>query len=701
AAATEVWTRPDWRAAAGLDAATVDAALRGVARIDCAGPHEEAGVIAVLMREVLESPGRTAALVTPDRALARRVAAELERWGIAVDDSAGMPLGDTPPGAFLRLLARAFTDAAAPVPLLSLLKHPLAAGAMEPGLFRARVRAIEKAALRGPRPAPGLAGLAAALPGEAADLRALVQRLDTATRPFAAAVTAASVDVAATLAAHVAAAEALAAGAGEAGAARLWRGEAGEAAARFVADLLEAAAGFPAIRGAAYAGLIETLMAAVAVRPAYGRHPRLHVWGPLEGRLQQADRLILGGLEEGTWPPIAAADPWLSRPMRATLGLPPLERRTGLAAHDFAQAAAAPEVFLVRARKVEGTPTVPSRWLLRLDAVLAALGRAMPTEPRAPAWQQRLDDRIRDPVGRLVPRPARPIPPPAPRPAVALRPRTLSVTEVETWLADPYAIYARHVLALQPLDPLDMDPGAAERGMSVHAALDRFVAAFPPPAPLPPDAVPRLLALGEEAMAAMLERPIVRAFWWPRFVRIAEWFVLEETARRAAIVESWTERKGAWTLPAPAGPFTLRGRADRIDRLAAGGLAVIDYKTGTVPTRRAMLEGQAPQLPLEAAMIAAGAFAGVPQVPVAALSFWRLSGSDPAGEVADVVTGAETVAALVADASDGIARLIAAFDDPATPYLARPRPEWAPRFSDYAHLARVAEWSDGGGEGEG
>ncbi|WP_374443693.1 double-strand break repair protein AddB [Stella sp.] len=713
AVATEVWTRPEWRQAAGLGPAGIDRALEGIARIDCPGPHEEAGAVALLLREVLETPGRTAALVTTDRALARRVAAELARWGVAVDDSAGTPLDQTPPGTFLRLLAAALAEAAAPVPLLALLKHPLAAGGMADGRFRRRVRRLETAVLRGPRPAPGLAGIAAtlaaagaALPpgdrraGPLAVLGAFAGALERQMRPLAEALAAPAVDLATLVRAHVAAAEALAASDREAGAARLWRGEAGEAAARFVADLLAAAADFPPIAGAAYPGLFEALAGGVAVRPAYGSHPRLHIWGPLEARLQQADRLVLGGLNESTWPGVARSDPWLSRPMRARLGLPAPERRIGLAAHDFVQAAAASEVFLTRAVKVEGTPTVASRWLLRLDTMLAALGRTIPRAAAPRVWQQRLDDRDAGADGVPVARPARPQPPPRPCPPVALRPRSLRVTEIETWLADPYAIYARHLLGLRALDPIDMDPGAAERGTMIHHALDRFVAACPPPLPLPADARDRLLAFGREALAELLERPIVRAFWWPRFARIADWFLAEEAARRAAIAQSWTECGGSWTIPGPAGPFRLSGRADRIDRLHGGAAAIIDYKTGSAPNKAAVERGRAPQLPLEAAMVAAGAFAGVPQQPVAELAYWRLSGAAPAGEIVPIAATRERVEALAADARDGLAALVARFDDPATPYLAQPRPDWVPRFSDYTHLARVGEWADGAAENE-
>ncbi|MFQ5954591.1 MAG: double-strand break repair protein AddB, partial [Kiloniellales bacterium] len=367
-------TSEDWRALA--EDGIASGALDGVTRVDCPGPREEAEVVALIMRQTLDlvEDGRTAALVTFDRELARRVAAALDRWGVQVDDSAGIPLADSAPGAFLRLLAAMLAEGLAPVPLLACLKHPLAAGGRRPAAFRSLARRLERQVLRGPRPEPGFAGLGAALGDRDPELSAWIDELSAMTRPLAEALAAEAVDLERLVAAHVEAAERLAASHETAGSERLWAGEAGEAAAGFVAELRQAAAGFPALVGHAYPALLAVLMTGRVVRPRYGRHPRLFIWGPLEARLQQADRLILGGLNEAGWPPEAAADPWLSRPMRLEFGLPPPERRIGLSAHDFAQGFCASQVVLTRAERVEGTPTVPSRWLLRLDAVLAAAG---------------------------------------------------------------------------------------------------------------------------------------------------------------------------------------------------------------------------------------------------------------------------------------------------------------------------------------
>jgi ATP-dependent helicase/nuclease subunit B len=672
-------TTDAWRSG-GMPADSVAAALAGVRRIDCPGPQEEAGVIALLLRGALDVPGKRAALVTPDRGLARRVAAELRRWDIDIDDSAGQPLDQTPPGVFLRLTAGLALEDAAPVPLLAVLKHPLALCGRSARDFRGWARRLEIAALRGPRPGPGFIGLRRALTAaQRDDLAPLLDRLSRLAEPLAQLVHGRGVRLVDLIDAHVTFAEALAAGPGASGAERLWAGDSGEAAANFIAELRQAARGFAPIAGDRYPALLGGLLAAQVVRPRYNRHPRLAIWGPLEARLQHADLLVLGGLNEGTWPVEARADQWLSRPMRRDFGLSAPERRVGLAAHDFAQAMGAAEVVLTRSLRVEGTPTVPSRWLLRLDGLLSVLGGALEDGPWL-HWQSALA------------RPSRikPCPPPTPRPPVELRPRSLSVTDVEVWRRDPYAIYARHILNLRRLEPLDAELSAADRGNWVHAALEKFVTEHP--RELPPDAVERLLAIGRRIFAAELSRPAVAAFWWPRFEQIAGWFIEQERARRGELAEIRAEVKGALTLTGPFGAFDLRAKADRVDRRRDGLLTIIDYKTGGVPQKNEIELGVAPQLPLEAAIAAAGGFSGIAPAAVGALEYWRLTGSRPAGEI-KALNGEP--AALAAEALAGLQGMIAAFDQPATAYHAVPDPAFAPRYSDYGHLARVKEWSVG------
>jgi len=410
--------------------------------------------------------------------LARRVAAELSRWDIAIDDSAGTPLSRTPTGAFLALLARAAAEQFTPVPLLALLKHPLTAGGESPGQFRHRARQLEEIALRGLRPEPGLAGIEARLREKKAwpDLIEWFVGVARRLAPVAEAMAKADVPLAELATAHTAAAEALADTGGRDGGAKLWRGDDGESAAALISDLIAQSDGVVLSEGREYGELFRDLAEMRPVRPTFGRHPRLAILGTQEARLLHFDLAVLGGLNEGAWPSEAANDPFLSRPMRAALGLEAPERRIGLAAHDFVSLAAAPSVLMTRSLKQDGAPTVPSRWVQRIRQLAMGLGTDGELMQSPHLKRVRALD-----AGAPVARVRRP----DPKPKAQLA--RLSVTEVETWLRDPYAVYAKHILHLKPLDPLEEEPGPRQRGIAVHKALEAFLTKHP--GELPADAV--------------------------------------------------------------------------------------------------------------------------------------------------------------------------------------------------------------------
>ncbi len=704
AATTDAWRAlAEGRGAGDGGEGTVAAlagGLSGLMRLTAPGPREEASAIALMMRETLETGGRTCALVTPDRTLARRVKAALGRWGLPVDDSAGQPLDQTAPGAFLRLAARAGVEGLAPVSLLALLKHPLASGGLPLDRFRDRVRRLDRIVLRGPRPDTGVAGLRAAVLARVDEaekvepLLDLCDRLELAAGPFLALLNQPEAPLAGLLEAHMRFCESLADTAeGQGvlpGAARLWEGDAGEAAARLAIDLADAAPAMEMIAPHHYPAVLDALMAGRVVRPNRDLHSRLFIWGPLEARLQRADRVILGGLNEGSWPAAVDPGPWMSRPMLAEFGLPQPERRIGLAAHDVSQLLCAPDVVVTRAARVDGTPTVPSRWLTRLEAVVRAAGLADVWDAAEEQGAVYLDwaRSLETPERRIL------VPPPAPTPPVAARPRSLSVTRVELWMRDPYALYAEKILRLEPLDPLDADPSVADYGTLVHAALEAFAKAFPRDLPADPEA--ELIALGRKAFADAPDRPGVQAFWWPRFERIAPWIAEMERLRRPLVAEVYAERRGELTVEGPAGPFTLTATADRLERLRDGALTVIDYKTGTLPSLTEVDAGYAPQLPLEAAMAEAGAFAGVPPGGVRELAFWKLRGDLKGGESRSASKNPHEAGER---ALRGFEALVRAFDAEGTPYMARPHPDRAPKYNAYQHLARVAEWSSQEDEG--
>jgi ATP-dependent helicase/nuclease subunit B len=661
----------------------------GLWRLRPSDQQEEALAIALVMRDALEQPGRRVALVTPDRGLAGRVAVELTRFGIIADDSAGEPLAETPPAIFLRLLAAAVSAALRPVPLLSLLKHPLAAGGLTPAACRAAARRLETEGLRGPAPKAGIAGLRQVAPSDAS--QAFITQIEACLAPLLEVAALDQVAPATALAALLHAAEALASAPDEPGSHRLWSGEEGQALAALLGELLAAVAVLPPQPPATLPGLLDAATAGAMVRSRRalrGRdgaeHPRVFIWGLLEARLQRADLMVLGGLAEGVWPVAAEPGPWMSRPMRAGAKLPSPEEAVGQMAHDWLMTAcAAPETVLSCPLRRDGAPAVPARWLQRLEAMLRGAGQLLPDHPAA-AWARALDQ----PHG-LVPR----LTPPAPRPGLADRPRRLRVTEVETWLRDPYAIYARHVLRLKALQPLEEPADAADYGSVVHEAVHRFLRGIG--TAFPPDAEARLIAAMDAALDEQDLRPALAAWWRPRLRRIAAWLTEAERNRRlgAGLQAIASEKDGQWLLPG-ALPFVLVGRADRIERRFDGGIAILDYKTGAPPSAADVAAGLAPQLPLEAAMAADGVFGDDLCGRPCELTYWHLTGGLVPGEVKTLFKQeVDAIGDVVATARAKLAGLVAAFDDVSHPYLSQPHPGQAPRFSDYTQLARVAEWA--------
>jgi ATP-dependent helicase/nuclease subunit B len=428
------------------------------------------------------------------------------------------------------------------------------------------------------------------------------------------------------------------------------------------------------------------MLASATVRPSFGKHPRLAIWGPLEARLQRADLLILSGLNEGTWPPSVETGPWINRPMRTALGLPQPERRIGLSAHDFASALAAEHVLLTRAEREVGAPTVPSRWLARLDALFDYDRESNNPPPEYIqrgrrewlAWAEAIDR----------PTDYKPWTRPEPRPPVEARPTRVSVSGVEQWRRDPYGFYARRILRLEPLDPLQAELGAADRGTALHKALDEFLKAHPSGV-LPTDALSQFEALGEHHLSQLLAAPAERAFWWPRFQRLARWFIATENARRASGTRLLaSEADGALTL----GSLRVEARADRIDEIEPGGWNIIDYKTGRAPSPKELKALFAPQLLLEAAMAEQGGFGKIEGAARAVqLSYWQANGLGLGGSVKEIEDSDQLVAAMVAL----VRRMALHFAHPSTPYEALPWPEFSPYFNDYEHLERITEWSTG------
>jgi len=704
-------TTERWQARAKskeFDAAAGNA-LKLVAMIEAANAEEEALAIAVALREALETKNKTAALVTPDRALARRVMAALARWQVKVDDSGGDSLADTQAGVFARLAAEAALGGLEPVTLLALLKHPLLRLGAKEGAHAVAIATLERALLRGPRPRPGSDALARAL----STFRANRDQLHRSDPRWLMADDA--FDVAAELAARLGAAlaplerlkhgshplaelakchSAVISGLGRdaKGDVAAFADNNGTSLARAFEELTEspAAAGL-AVAKSDYAELFHALIADRVVRRPEIRDVRVHIYGPLEARLQTFQRVVLGGLNEGTWPPETRSNPWLSRPMRRDLGLDPPERRIGLSAHDFAQALGAEEVILTRAAKIAGAPTVTSRFVQRIAALAGT---------RWADVQVRGDNYLE--LARALDHPAqvKSAERPAPKPKLEARPSRLSVTAIEDWLRDPYTIYAKCILRLAPLDAVDTPPGARDRGTVIHGAIGDYTELFA--AKPPADLLQELLALGEKHFAALADYPEARAFWWPRFERIARWFAQWDGVRRADVKALYAEIKGELKFPIGKREFTLSAIADRIERRTDGSYAILDYKTGSPRTEKQVRTGLAPQLTLEAAILRGGGFKPIAPGSVSEIAYVTLKGGEPAGKPNDIAFKEVTPDSQADHALARLKELAARFEDAATPYLSLVHPMWlGRRYGDYDHLARVKEWSATGGGEEG
>jgi ATP-dependent helicase/nuclease subunit B len=654
--------------------------------------HDEAEAIALILRSAVETKGKTAALVTPDRTLARRVAARLKRYELAVDDSAGVPVAHTVPGAFLDLVIGAAEKNFAPPALMALLKHPLALLGRSPSDARFAARALERGAFRSVYVGEGLDGARAALyaarrEDRRGSLRLSEREHDAALKLVAdleaafAPVTALGSGLATAsrfAEAHAAVAEALARNAAGSSAA-LWQGDAGEALSVLLAELIEEGRAVT-LKLDDYPEFYRSLVAGEAVRPLLGLHPRLFIWGPLEARLQQPDLVILGSLNEGVWPRPEEAGPWLSRPMRDKLKLPPPERRIGLSAHDFTQALGASEVYLTRALKVDGVPTVPSRWLQRLLALTKAAGIESKIAPAAPwvAWA-----RERDRAATIEP-----AKPPKPSPPLEARPRNLSVTRIERWIANPYEIFAKDILKLEKLNELGTEPDAALRGELVHRALQQFSRDYRDK--LPANIEEALVAIADKHFALLAGSPVVKAFWRPAFRRLARWFAATEPGRRQGVKAMLIEAQGSLDL---GNDFRLTARADRIDIAEDGSAAIYDYKTGRLPLIGYVDGLSAPQLPLEALIAAEGGFTGLDKCAVSSLRYIHVSGRGEGGEDRDAGdTDPET---LASEARAKLIGLIARYADPDMPYEVKRRSgpfRDAYKYDQYEHLARIKEW---------
>lgn len=678
-----------WQQAAPEIAGSLATALADVALIEASSPRAEAAAIAAVAREAIETPGQNVVVLAQDAALARRISVELGRFGIQPDDSMGLPLAESPVGIFLRLTLAVARDPGDVVSLAALIQHPLTAPGCPRTEHLRRGQRYEKTVLRereklcvGPL-LPGWEPEARTAEGD----REWLARIELALSPLAEALTR-EAPLGELLAAHIKLAAHLSTPA-EGDAPAAWRHASGEAARELMLRLATAAPAFGEGPVRDYENLLLALMRNEEIRPeAQTPHPRVRLISPREARMIRGDVTILAGLNEGGWPHLPRMDPWLSRQMRKALSLALPERGIGLSAHDFLQAASGGRIFLSRSLKVEGTPTVASRWLIRLKTLVEGIDES---HLGAGLWQQALDrgaaylgfaefSHLPDTaLAEALPKEGRPMP----APPLAARPRKLSVTTVEKLVRDPYAVYARHVLDLQELDPLGAEPDLRDRGNIFHKILEKFAEAVP--GRIDETASQALLEIAAEVLSREISRPDLRRIWLARIARFADWFIAGEIRRRAEAPRIVPEIRGGMSLPTG---HEIRARADRVDLLPGSEAAIYDYKAGAPPSVAQIKAGFNQQLHLQAAILAEGGFENLPPAIASTGAYIGLTGAKPGGKLTEIAELDEEVGAHI----EKLEALLRAYDLPETGYTSRARVKTLDEKGDYDHLARFGEW---------
>jgi len=650
-------------------------ALKGLSIIENRTDDEEAMTIALIMREAVDDNDKTVALVTPDPSLARRVKARLRRWDINVDYTQGEPLEETSIGSFLMGILGLAMSPDSPLEMANVFKHSMTAFGQTSGEVRQHWSQLEKRKFRSDleQARKGMTDeslqiwLESFKPLQRADLIGVPEWADRLTELS----------------------ELIAATDTEPGAARLWREDAGEKAASLIKDLKAYGIEFGLIDLEGFSKLFGKLMRGRVVRARYGTHPRLQILGPLEARMLTADTIILGGLNEGIWPARPPHRPFLSRGMRAELGLSLPERRLGLAAHDFQQLASNPNVILTRAQRSEDGPRVASRWLWRLQTLVkGGLGeqadKALSPDNPYHLWARYID--------YVAPNEVAPAEPPAPTPDVEKRwpkGRKLSVTKIKTWIRDPYAIYGQYVLGLRPLGSLSAVAGPREYGNALHKGIELFIKQYKQV--LPNNAAEKLRDTLKAEFVAHGFDPIYLARESVRLERVAVDLIEILKARNFEQADDvMSEIRDEMILGDV--DFLLTGQPDLIEKVR-GEYTVFDFKTGNPPKAKVVKAGFDPQMPLLAAMVEAGAFKGVKPGPVVDMQYIRIKGAGEGQTQASSIVGKENIDEYQADALHNLKKLITEFDKETTAYHSQPRVQYKNDYGDYDLLARRAEWA--------
>ncbi|WP_375645384.1 double-strand break repair protein AddB [Bartonella sp. AA56HLJMS] len=672
--------------------------------IEAINEREEALAIAVTLRKAIEEPQKTAALITNDRNLARRVAVELQRFGIEANDSGGIPLAQTLPVTLLRLILENVLQDDDPIAFLSLLKHPLTTLQQNRHRLREMAENFELFVLRGNTGRINLCECDQFLEKwidtsfhnsseintldqqKCEEARLLCHLLKKAVEPLTSLMkqekectineaAIATVEVFENFGRNE-----------DNSLAHLYQHEAGQVLSNFLCELVSDQSGLT-FHLCEWPAMFSAIIATRSVAPSPGGHPRLFIWGTLESRLQTVDTVVIGGLNEGSWPISTRNDAFLSRPMKMMLTLEPPEQRIGLSAHDFQWAMGMDKVVMSRALRVNHTPSIPSRWLQRMETVV---GKQVWEQIRERGeilrhWAKMLDHTsITSEVER-----------PCPSPPLDIRPRHFSVTEIETLRYDPYAIYAKKILRLKPLKELIHDPSASERGTLYHAILAAFCTQMKNPNAA--NALNVLLAIGRKEFDKFNFPPDIEVIWWNSFENLAPRFIQWEQS--LGLRERYSEVVSQ-KIPIGTTGVTLSGRADRLDVLPDKTVEILDFKTGTPPLSKQVRELLFPQLALETALLIQGGFPDFQDFTPSNLFYIPLNKKGEIKSQSILLKKKDgktylSAVDLAENAWENLIALITYYQNPQQGYLSHAVPMSKRYEGDYDHLARLWEWSSG------
>lgn len=642
----------------------------GIKIVTAKNLREEAKIISLMMKELLEKKHQTAALITNERKLALYVKTIMARWNIYLDDSAGSNLSSVPHVVFLKLIINVFENNGTPVELLSLLKHPFTLAGFSASEFRNNTRELEKKILRGVRISNGLAGIKKELSKSDDKLYEWFASLYNIFEPLMILQNKKSVNFKILLERIINVSEKLSVSNDNKNFS-IWSGDKGLAFRDFLDELLTHANSFGEIEPSDFSGIFSAMLSGYKYRPSYGTHPRLYILSPSEARMQHFDLVILGGMNENSWPDSMQADPWMSRPMRKNFGLPLPERKIGLAAHDFCQLVTMSNVVITRAEKVDGAATIPSRFIQKMDVLLSKNIVSDKPDDNWVRWASLMSkpeyySRIKFPL--------------ATPPAFA-RPKELSVTSLGKLMRDPYAVYAGKILRLKKLNEIDEEPGAADFGDFIHGTIELFLKNYEKISEDKKEA--ELINYGAQLIKEKELRPSVVSFWWPRFLRIAKWFAENEKERRKENILVKSEIDGKYIIDG----FSISAKADRIEISSEGKINIIDYKTGSTPSLKDIRSGRQPQMIVEALIANNNGF-GV-DGEIDSVEYWKLKGGVVPAEIDEINI---KIKEEISGAEDGIRNLLEYFNNANNPYLACPDQDNKESYNDYEHLERLKEW---------